>query len=280
MATVYRIRNWDEAGFVKKGQNDRSRELPWVAIPTKHHGTTFTRLMRTDPTGSVYGCWICLVALAGRLPAKGTLACEEGPLSIEDMAAQCHVDPDTLKRAIDILQSESIQWIEAIPWNESLTREQTASSTLGSCSTTERNGNGTGNLPQVSRSPDQDANSTDRRGAGETSGGSPGPAASEESQEATSERASSSQRPRGSSESVFARLQDADLEDEATLRQWWEWQLRQAAPVSGDSEMEWQRVVHAASRARAETVKRPIAYFAKLVGAGTAGVRRQKGEKC
>ncbi|CAK8989694.1 Replicative DNA helicase, partial [Durusdinium trenchii] len=270
VATVYRIRNWDEAGFVKKGQNDRSRELPWVAIPTKHHGTTFTRLMRTDPTGSVYGCWICLVALAGRLPAKGTLACEEGPLSIEDMAAQCHVDPDTLKRAIDILQSESIQWIEAIPWNESLTREQTASSTLGSCSTTERNGNGTGNLPQVSRSPDQDANSTDRRGAGETSGGSPGPAASEESQEATSERASSSQRPRGSSESVFARLQDADLEDEATLRQWWEWQLRQAAPVSGDSEMEWQRVVHAASRARAETVKRPIAYFAKLVGAGTA----------
>lgn len=65
--------------------------------------------------------------------------------------------------------------------------------------------------------------------------------------------------------SVFARLTDAALSDGKQLREWYEWQATQPAPVMQVSEQDWLRCVSAAYRS-VKHGRRPAAMFASLVG--------------
>lgn len=105
------VNRWEESGFVKAGQNGRSRTMPWVAIPTKHDGKGFARLSQLDPDGSVYGIWILIVAVAAKCEPRGALMDEDGPFDAIDIAAKIRRDVAAVEKAIKVLTDNKIRWL-------------------------------------------------------------------------------------------------------------------------------------------------------------------------
>ena len=107
---AYRIRGWDTSGF-EVAQNSRTRgPLKWVALPTKHDGKGFRRLMRHEEGVAYFGCWCLLVQVAAKCPTRGVLADEDGPLSAADMHLKTDVPADVMSRAIEALIQ--VGWLE------------------------------------------------------------------------------------------------------------------------------------------------------------------------
>ena len=112
-ATAYRIRGWDESGF-EVAQNSRTRgPLKWVAVPTKHDGKGFRRLMRHKEGTAFFGCWCLIVQVAAKCPTRGVLADDDGPLSSSDLHLKTGADEKVMARAIQFLHCE-VGWLETV----------------------------------------------------------------------------------------------------------------------------------------------------------------------
>lgn len=112
---AHRIRHWGNGLFEHAGANGRSAAaMRWVSVPTKHDGKGYLRLMHRDPTGSLYGCWILILAVAAKCPCRGLLADEDGPLSVEDLALKTHTSVEAMRAALVALCSPEIGWMEEV----------------------------------------------------------------------------------------------------------------------------------------------------------------------
>lgn len=125
---TYRIKDWEQHFEVSQSKNIKSA-LNWVAIPTKHDGKSFRRLLRSsDPTAdssparadsiyptALYGAWILIVQVAAKCPNRGTLADSTGPLDAEDLALKTDAPQELFENAFKVLCSERIGWLEVVP---------------------------------------------------------------------------------------------------------------------------------------------------------------------
>lgn len=108
---TYRIRNWQ-----KNFEISQSRKVPklsWVAIPNRHDGKGFLRVLSERDGSALYGCWILLVQVASKCPERGTLADEDGPLTPADIALKIRVSVELVERTLKRLMEKDIRWIEA-----------------------------------------------------------------------------------------------------------------------------------------------------------------------
>jgi hypothetical protein len=113
MTTTYRIKGWDTSGF-EVSQNSRTRgPLKWVAIPTKHDGKGFRRLMRHKEGAALFGCWCLIVQVAAKCPTRGVLADDDGPLSSSDLHLKTGAPEKLMAEALKVL-SEEVGWLEAL----------------------------------------------------------------------------------------------------------------------------------------------------------------------
>lgn len=111
--TTYRIRDWDKAGF-EVSQNSRTRgPLKWVAIPTKHDGKGFRRLMRHKEGAAFFGCWCLIVQVAAKCPNRGVLSDDDGPLSSSDLHLKTGAPEELIERALKFLHVE-VGWLETV----------------------------------------------------------------------------------------------------------------------------------------------------------------------
>lgn len=110
MAVVYSIRDWNQ--HFECAQSSRAKSLTWVAVPNKHDGKSFRRLMRMKNGIALYGAWILIVQVASKCPCRGVLADSDGPLSSGDIADKTLVDSKIIQAALDACCSREIGWIE------------------------------------------------------------------------------------------------------------------------------------------------------------------------
>lgn len=112
---TYRIRDWSKSfeglTFEMKRPNGA---LKWVAIPTKHDGKSYRRLMRLPNAAAVYGAWVLIVAVAAKCPERGTLADSEGPLTADDLEDKTGLPAAMFTNAIEVLVSERLMWLEVV----------------------------------------------------------------------------------------------------------------------------------------------------------------------
>ena len=106
---VYRIRNWDVHFEVSQS---RRGEHKWVAIPNKHDGKGFRRLIRHERGLEFFGVWVLLVQIASKCPTRGLLADIDGPLTAEDFADKTGVNESLFTEALQLLIGPSIAWVE------------------------------------------------------------------------------------------------------------------------------------------------------------------------
>jgi len=113
---LYQVANWDE-----NFENFKSRsinECSFVCVPNKQHGLSFMRLMALADGTTVYGVWHLIIGACSRqrLPREGWLT-DTGrrdgvPWSTEDMALRWHRPVSEIQRALGVLSSPQIGWIQ------------------------------------------------------------------------------------------------------------------------------------------------------------------------
>lgn len=106
--TLYSIRDWN-AHFEKAQSRKIDGPLTWVAVPTKHDGLGYQRVMRSDP--SLYAAWVLILQVAAKCPTRGVLADENGPLDAEDLSLKTGAPTELFDKALKLLSSDKVGWI-------------------------------------------------------------------------------------------------------------------------------------------------------------------------
>ncbi|NQV22850.1 MAG: hypothetical protein HQ518_00660 [Rhodopirellula sp.] len=108
---LLRVRRWDE--HFEVAQTRKIKGVPkWIALPVKHDGSRYRRLIEGPNGAARFGVWTLLCQVAMKCRVRGTLADEDGPLSIEDISLKTGCPLVSLLDALPALLS--IGWLEII----------------------------------------------------------------------------------------------------------------------------------------------------------------------
>lgn len=105
------IKDWKR--LYERAESRKLEYLTWIAIPNKHDGKGFRRLMRMEDGLQIFGCFIVLAELASKAPkdSRGSLVDPDGPLTIPDMADSTGMLPGVIGRSLEVLCSKEIGWM-------------------------------------------------------------------------------------------------------------------------------------------------------------------------
>lgn len=118
MAAIYSVTNWSERFEVAQSRKVDG-PLSWVALPCKHDGLGFRRIMLMEDGPEIYGAWVLIVQVAAKCPKRGVLADENGPLDASDLALKTGCREGVFSRALKVLSSKKIAWIMVDDWEPS-----------------------------------------------------------------------------------------------------------------------------------------------------------------
>lgn len=108
---TYRIRDWENNYEVAQTRKVTG-SLNWVAIPTKHDGKGYKRLMRRPDGPAVFAAWVLIVQVAAKCPTRGVLADSDGPLDADDLSDKTECPAEVFRNALNVLSDKSIGWLE------------------------------------------------------------------------------------------------------------------------------------------------------------------------
>jgi hypothetical protein len=111
----YSIRAWNE-NFEISQSRKIDGPLSWVAIPCKHDGLGFRRIMALEDGPAMYGAWALIVQVAAKCKPRGVLADERGPLTPEELSFKTGCPEGIFKRALEVLSSERVGWLVVEEW--------------------------------------------------------------------------------------------------------------------------------------------------------------------
>ena len=108
---IYQIANWDQ---YETADSRKRGKLSWVALPLKHDGRGFKRIMRHEDGMRIFAAWILILQVAAKCPKRGILADEKGtPLTPEDVAFKTDSSVEIMEKAFTFLSSDHIGWLES-----------------------------------------------------------------------------------------------------------------------------------------------------------------------
>ena len=108
MDHYYSVREWST--FVKS-QNGKHQTLGWVAMPIKHDGKSYRRLMRSPNGPQVFAAWILIVQVAAKCPTPGILRDDDGPLTADDLEMKTDCPAEWFEEAFRLLTEPKIGWL-------------------------------------------------------------------------------------------------------------------------------------------------------------------------
>lgn len=109
---TYSIAGWD--AHFETAESRRIRHLKWVATPNRHDGKGYRRISRLHNAVEVFCAWCLMVEVASRMPTRGVLADEDGPLDAEDLADKTGFPAEIFTAAFAALVEPRIAWLEVM----------------------------------------------------------------------------------------------------------------------------------------------------------------------
>jgi hypothetical protein len=114
----YRVRNWD--GNFETAQSRKVDRPQWVGVPNKQHGLGLANILSLEDGAAIYGLWHLIVGACSqqRSPRAGWLT-QDGtaagvPWTIDDFATKWRRRPSEIARALDVLCSPKVGWVEVM----------------------------------------------------------------------------------------------------------------------------------------------------------------------
>jgi hypothetical protein len=112
--TTYKITNWDEHFEIAQSRKGASWKMRWVAIPNKHDGKSYRRLVKMEEFGNIFAAWVLIVQVASKQVVRGTLEDIDGPITAEDLADCTGLPQQWFELALEVLADKKIGWLEVV----------------------------------------------------------------------------------------------------------------------------------------------------------------------
>ncbi len=109
----YRIKSW--MSNFEVSQNGSCKSMNWIAVPVKHDGKSYRRLMAMPNGPAIYGAWILIAAVAAKCEPRGTLLDDGEPLTAEDLFFKTGAPEALFAEALEVLSGGRIGWLEKVP---------------------------------------------------------------------------------------------------------------------------------------------------------------------
>jgi hypothetical protein len=115
---AYAIRDW--AMWFEKNHKDTEVMFRWVALPTRHDGKSYRRLSRHPRAAELFTAFVLMVEVAAKMPTRGVLADESGPLDAEDLSDATGFPAAIFALAFRVLTdaAQRIMWLVKVPLSE------------------------------------------------------------------------------------------------------------------------------------------------------------------
>lgn len=119
MPPLYRIKDWD-----RHFENNRTREMKtvmrWIPVPNKHDGDGYCTLVDRPDGAAMLGCWLAILQVASKCDRRGTLLrSASSPHTAGTISRIVRLPEDLLQKALDLLASDEIGWIEVVEFEAS-----------------------------------------------------------------------------------------------------------------------------------------------------------------
>lgn len=112
---LYVIRDWDKNFEIAQSRKVEGA-LTWVAVPCKHDGLGFRRIMALEDGPAIYCAWCLIVQVAAKCSVRGRLCDERGPIGPEELAIKTGCGQAIFVRALQVLADQRIGWIVVDEW--------------------------------------------------------------------------------------------------------------------------------------------------------------------
>lgn len=109
---TYQIRNWDQD--FENHESRKVKSVRWVGLPNKHDGKGYRRVAAHRDAVPVFCAWNLIVQVASKMPKRGLLADEDGPLDASDLSAMTGFPSEIFEKAFKLLTDRKIGWLEVI----------------------------------------------------------------------------------------------------------------------------------------------------------------------
>lgn len=121
---LYRVKDW--AIYYENNRTRDLKDMGWVPVRNGHDGDGYTALVCREEGPAMLGAWLAILQVAskcghpagrcgeGAIP-RGTLIRDNGkPHDSASIARVCHFPEPVIKKALELLCSDDIQWLECV----------------------------------------------------------------------------------------------------------------------------------------------------------------------
>ena len=109
---AYRVRDYKQN--FEKADMRKCAHARWVAVPNRMDGKGFRRVANHDHNVSLFAAWVLIVEVASKMPERGLLVDEDGPLDADDLAVMTGFPAEIFAMAFVALCDKRIGWLERV----------------------------------------------------------------------------------------------------------------------------------------------------------------------
>lgn len=109
MNFCYAIKDWDK--HFENSESRKIKSLTWVPVKNKHDGKGYRRVV-AHPKGCLVFCaWCLIVQVASKMPTRGVLLDEDGPLTTSDLSFKTGAPEHIFETAFQVLTDPKVGWL-------------------------------------------------------------------------------------------------------------------------------------------------------------------------
>lgn len=128
MEPTYRIRGWTKH-YEHADHKKHPDVMKWVKITTAQDSIGFRHIATEKDGASIMGVWLMIVEVAAKCTVRGTLADRQRPLTSYDFSIVTGHPKKIFDRALKVLSSEKVGWLEVVTQELLLTSSRQTLST-------------------------------------------------------------------------------------------------------------------------------------------------------
>lgn len=109
MNFCYAIKDWQK--HFENSESRKVKSLTWVPVKNKHDGKGYRRVAQHPKSVQVFCAWNLILQVASKMPTRGLLHDEDGPLQPSDLADMTGFPLGIFEVAFEVLQDPRIAWL-------------------------------------------------------------------------------------------------------------------------------------------------------------------------
>lgn len=106
---IYAIKDWDK--HFENSESRKVKSLTWVRVTNKHDGKGYRRLVANSKSIQVFCAWNLIIQVASKMPVRGVLCDDDGPLTTSDLAFKTGFPEHIFSEAFKVLSEPVIGWL-------------------------------------------------------------------------------------------------------------------------------------------------------------------------